>query len=280
MSGARTLQLGPNRVLVAARDGWLIANPNDGFIGAALLRYGEYQREESDLLVQLVRPGAVVVEGGANIGAHTLALARAVGPAGRVMAFEPQPSAYHQVCAVAALNGFGQIEARRQGLGAAAAELRINTVDDPASIHNGGRHALCATGAGAAVDVVRLDDVFAAPGAPHRLDLIKLDIEGMEAAALAGAQDVIARFRPALYVENDRPELSQALIRQIWSYDYQLWWHLPSMFAADNFFGAAENIYEGMVSANMLALPKRGDHNVSGLLMVEDAGFHPVFGQV
>lgn len=280
MSGARTLPLGPNRVLVAARDGWLIANPNDAFIGAALLRYGEYQREESDLLVQLVRPGAVVVEGGANIGAHTLALARAVGPGGRVLAFEPQPGAYQQVCAAAALNGLSQIEARRQGLGASAAQLRIDAVDDPTQIHNGGRHALSATGAGAVVEVVRLDDVFAAPGAPQRLDLIKLDIEGMEAAALAGAQGVIARFRPALYVENDRPDLSQALICQIWSYDYQLWWHLPGMFAADNFFGDAENIYQGLVSANMLALPKPGPHSVSGLLAVEDAGFHPVFGNV
>jgi FkbM family methyltransferase len=277
MSQDRLLSLGPNRVLVAAREGWLIANPNDFYIGAALIRYGEYHREETDLMAQLLGPGSVVVEGGANIGAHSLTFARIVGETGRVMAFEPQPMVFNELCAVAALNGVAQIETRRQGLGHEPGRLWIDKVDDPAAPHNAGNHELKAQGAGASVEIVRLDDVFAEPGAPQRLDLIKLDVEGMESSALAGAESVIARFKPALYVENDRSELSQALIRQIWSYDYALWWHLPPMYSADNFFGVAENAYEGYISANMLGLPKNVAHSVEGLLAVEDAAFHPVF---
>jgi hypothetical protein len=146
-------------------------------------------------------------------------------------------------------------------------------------VHNAGGRELSESGAGAAVEIVRLDDMFAAPGAPTRLDLIKLDVEGMEGAALAGAAQAIARFRPALYVENDRPNASEALIRQIWSYGYQIWWHLPRLFAPDNFFGVAENIYGKIISANMLALPASAGHSVDGLAPVVDAAFHPVFSR-
>jgi FkbM family methyltransferase len=280
MSQDRLLTLGPNRVLVAGRDGWLIANPNDFYIGAAIIRYGEYHREESDLMAQLLGPGSVVVEGGANIGAHTLALARAVGETGRVIAFEPQPMIYHELCAVAALNGVSQIETRRQGLGREPGRLWVDQVDDPSTPHNAGNHSLKAEGAGPPADIVRLDDVFAEPGAPHRLDLFKLDVEGMESSALAGAEGVIARFQPALYVENDRRELSEALIRQIWSYGYAIWWHLPAMFSPQNFFGVAENAYVGFVSVNMLCLPKTTPHSVDGLMPVEDPTFHPVYGKL
>ena len=40
---------------------------------------------------------------------------------------------------------------------------------------------------------------------------MKIDVEGMEGEVLAGASSTIARFRPQLYVENDRREKSAAL---------------------------------------------------------------------
>ncbi|MFZ4069725.1 MAG: FkbM family methyltransferase [Caulobacterales bacterium] len=272
----RVQSLGPNRMLVAGRGGWLVANPNDTYVGAAVCRYGEYNYIESKLLAQLVQPGAVVVEGGANIGAHTLSLARAVGPGGRVIAFEPQPAVFYDLCAVAALNGLTQIDARRQGLGREPGWLQVDGQDDPSRAHNAGGRSLATQGSGPAVPIVRLDDVFAEPGAPQRLDMIKLDVEGMEGEALAGAEGVIARHKPALYVENDRIAHSEALIRQIWELGYKLWWHKPALFAADNYFGVSQNVYGRMISLNMLALPDGVAHRVEGLQPVEDATYNPV----
>ena len=66
-------------------------NHNDTFIGASLKEYGEWCEFEIDLLSKLIGPGSIVIDAGANIGTHTLALADIVGTRGAVYAFEPQP---------------------------------------------------------------------------------------------------------------------------------------------------------------------------------------------
>ena len=59
----------------------------------------------------LIEPGDVVVDVGADIGALTVPLARAVGPAGRVLAFEPQPTVFQNLCANLALNDLLHVQA-------------------------------------------------------------------------------------------------------------------------------------------------------------------------
>src|SRR5687767_12282446 len=56
---------------------------------APLLINGEYEPVTLRTMASIVRPGDVIVDGGANIGIFTLHAARAVGSAGRVIAFEP-----------------------------------------------------------------------------------------------------------------------------------------------------------------------------------------------
>ena len=52
-------------------------------------------------------------------------------------------------------------------------------------------------------------------GELNRVDLIKIDVEGMEGRVIDGALKTISRFKPLLYVENDRADKSVALIEQI-----------------------------------------------------------------
>ena len=87
--------------------------------------------------------------------------------------------------------------------------------------------------------------------------LIKADVEGFEAEALRGAADTIARCRPMLYVENDRPENRDALIKLIAGMGYRLYWHLPPLARRNNFNGYADNIFgdRAMISVNMLCVP-------------------------
>ncbi|MEM7399847.1 MAG: FkbM family methyltransferase, partial [Pseudomonadota bacterium] len=63
---------------------------HDIYIGASMHTYGEYSEIEVQALLHLIEPGETVVEAGANIGSHTVPLARKIGPRGRVIAFEPQ----------------------------------------------------------------------------------------------------------------------------------------------------------------------------------------------
>ena len=84
---------------------------------------------------------------------------------------------------------------------------------------------------------------------------IKLNIEGMETEALRGAAATIGRFRPILYVENDRQARSAPLIGLVQSYGYRLYWHLPPLWRADNFRADTEDIFGGKVSVNMICIP-------------------------
>jgi FkbM family methyltransferase len=56
-----------------------------------------YERQTRAALRRLVAPGSLVLDIGANIGAHTLSLASLVGPAGRVLAFEPTDYAFRKL---------------------------------------------------------------------------------------------------------------------------------------------------------------------------------------
>src|SRR5208282_3272360 len=84
--------------LAACRHGYLLYNPLDEYIGKSLDLYGEFSEGEVGVYRQLVRPGDVVIDAGANNGVFTLVFARAVGPAGRVIAFEPQRVLFQTLC--------------------------------------------------------------------------------------------------------------------------------------------------------------------------------------
>jgi FkbM family methyltransferase len=272
----RCIPLGAHNVLVRGRDGLFLANRNDVYVGRALIRYGEYSRAEADFLKDLCRPGDVVVEAGANVGSHTIGLARHVGPAGRVVAFEAQPEVFYALCANVALNSLHNVHCVSCALGAAPGALHLPPVDYDREGNFGGVSLdQGPAAAGTPVPVQPLDDLFH----HERLRLFKVDVEGMEEAVLRGAARTIARHRPVLYVENDRVEQSRSLIELIKGWGYRLWWHLPPLFHPDNFFGVAENDYGNIASLNMLCLPREWTINIAGLREITDASEHPMRGQ-
>jgi hypothetical protein len=85
-----------------------------------------------------------------------------------------------------------------------------------------------------------------------RCDFIKIDVEGMERAVLAGAVATIARCKPFLYVENDRADRSAELIRFLDRLGYAMYWHKPPLYNPKNYAGNPHNVFGGLVSGNML----------------------------
>lgn len=256
--------------LVKGRHGYFVVNKNDKHIGASLRTYGEYSEEEVRLFQRLCRPGDVAVDAGANIGAHTVALARLVGEAGCVVAFEPQPVIFQMLCANVVVNGLTNVIARHAALGGAAGRVVFPWIDYRAPQDYGAVPLLDAS-QGVYVDVRPLDAVFEF----DRLRLLKADVEGMEADVLRGARQVIERTRPFLYIENNLPEKSEELIRLIWSLGYQAYWHAPPMFNRDNFFGHGQDIFGNLYSLNMLCVPQAAAFDVQGLPAVTDPTAHP-----
>ncbi len=249
------LASGFNRVK-ACRHGTLLYNINDRYIGRALHEYAEFSQGEVDLFQRLLRPGQTVVDAGANIGAHTVYFCRAVGPQGRVHAFEPQRVIFQALCANLALNSLQNGFAHHAALGEAEGRITVDT-PDYARENNFGGMALGEWSEGEEVALTTVDHLELA--ACH---FIKIDVEGMEQAVLRGARRTIDRHRPVLYVENDRPEHAAALVRQLEALQYRLHWHLPAYFNPDNHARNPVNVFGNIASRNMLCLPaERGlDH--------------------
>lgn len=237
--------------------GWMLYHSNDWYLGGALYKYGEYSEGEVAMFRQLLSPGDVVVDAGANFGAHTVPMAQLVGFQGMVYAFEPQRLVYQGLTANIALNSLPNVITMHAGLGAAPASVHVPILD-PTHRQSFGGVSITGQAAGELVAVLTIDSLALA-----QCRLIKVDVEGMECEVLQGARETIARLKPVLYVENDRPEHSSRLIAQIQGMGYRLWWHFPPLYNANNFRGDPENIFGNIVSVNMLCLPREMAININ-----------------
>ncbi|HUY90883.1 MAG TPA: FkbM family methyltransferase [Pirellulales bacterium] len=232
----------------ACRYGLMIYQPNDAYIGRSLDLYGEYSESEVALFRAVLQPGQTALDVGAKIGAHTLALARLVGPTGRVLAFEPQRSAYYSLCGNVAQNNLDQVACHQAVVGAAAGKINVPLLD---SRHEQNFGALdlsqdFSSAATHSAPVVRIDDLGLS--ACH---FIKLDVEGMERQALEGAVETIRRFRPLLYVEDDQAAKSHALHELLDSLGYEMYSHRAPLYNVDNFARNPENVFGSIVSLSL-----------------------------
>ncbi len=245
--------------LKQCRHGPMLYNALDIYVGRSFDLYGEFSHGEADVFDQVLRPGMVALDVGANIGAHTIVMARAVGPKGVIIAFEPQRVVFQMLCANMALNVLENVRTFHAAAGAEAGEIVVPNINYAASGNFGGV-SLGQYENGESVGVRTLDSLSLS-----QCQFIKIDAEGMENEVLKGAGETLSRFRPVLYVENDRREHSSELIERLFSADYRLYWHRPPLFNPDNFFANSENVFENLVSGNMLCLPKENTTSVAGL---------------
>jgi FkbM family methyltransferase len=205
----------------------------------------------------------VAVEAGANVGAHTLLLSRLVGPRGRVYAFEPQRVVFQILCGNLALSGCLNVDCRAVALGHQPGQLHVPLIDYQQENNFGGVE-LRQDARGEPVPVITLDSLELP--ACH---FLKADVEGMELSVLRGAEQTLRRHRPLLYVENDRPAGSPALIEYLQSLEYDLYWHLPLLFNPRNYYRNDHNEFPGIVSANMLGVHRSIRSSIAGLRRVE-----------
>ncbi len=163
-------------------------------IDASLFFSGSFEPRAERTIAGHLGPGMTAIDVGANIGYHTLRMARSVGADGRVIAIEPAPRAVARLRRNLALNTFPNVEVVVAALGdhdAELAELQLQS-----SYPLSGRGAAERTLA----RVARLDTLVLERQL-NRVDLIKIDVDGQEAKVLRGAGGTLERFRPALFFE-------------------------------------------------------------------------------
>ena len=271
--------IAPPYQLTATRHGTMLINRNDIFMGQSFLRYGECCQFEIDLLLRLITPSGpsasgLVLEVGSNMGVHTIPLALELARQGRSMlAFEPQPVIFQQLCANLALNGLMNVTAFPYACGASPGILSFQA-PDYLTLGNFGGTAMSPAPARPRTQTVPccpLDSfVHDAPVA-----LIKIDVEGHELRVLQGARNILSRSHPILYVENDRIEQSPELIECLLTQGYRLWWHITPAFNPDNFLELQQNFYGDISFFNMLGVHRSRSITIQGLPEITDPALHP-----
>ena len=155
------------------------------------------RREEQDDLLKLQRmlhPGQTFVDCGANIGMWSLVAAKAVGPSGKVIAFEPNPRTFARLTEHIERNNLSKtVRAINACAGAEQcfASFRCETE------HNISRVVPLNDPGAIRVPVATLDVALA----ETRVRGIKIDVEGQELEVLRGAEKVLGRDRPWICVE-------------------------------------------------------------------------------
>lgn len=174
-----SVRMGADRLYARTFDRWLAAH---------LWKFGLAEAHERALIRAVVIKGMVAVDVGANIGLHTLALARAVGKEGRVHALEPEAQNFGLLARAVRRADLTQVT-----LHAVAAAESSGTALLHRSNGNRGDHRLVAAEDSretVAIETVTLDALLA--DEPH-VDFLKIDVQGFEVSAFRGFKKTLAR---------------------------------------------------------------------------------------
>ncbi len=160
------------------------------------------QKAEIAALVGALREGDAAADVGANKGSYLPWLSRAVGPSGRVVAFEPQPALADYLSRACRAAGLANVVVEAVGASDASGTrtLRVPGTGGSSPGASFERDAADPRPASEiAVPVVSLDEYFRAE--PRRVGAIKVDVEGHELAVLRGAEKTLSRHGPLVVFE-------------------------------------------------------------------------------
>lgn len=195
---------------VYASEGDFITLVNDNAISCEIRLFGVWGQSEVDVFRRFLSPGDVAVDVGANLGHHTVSMARLVESTGKVYAFEPQRRIYRLLCANLAVNRCDHAEAVELALGDrdGTAMMVASSYDNPNHPWNVGGLAAFPVDAeathdskvpgGAVVGVRRLDDVLPSE---IRVAFIKSDAQGFDYYVISGAKKLLERWQPTILAE-------------------------------------------------------------------------------
>ncbi len=189
----------------------MIINANDQYIGRSIEVHGAWAQDDIDLILGLLelllqnKEHITFYDVGANIGTHTVAVAKKFAERVIVRSFEAQRQVYYVLCGNVAINGLDNVHVHHAAVSDVSADtIQIDLPDYTLPNNFGGleliktersdNHDMTKTRTESVITVTI--DQFAEP-----VDFLKLDIEGMEHLALVGAKQTIQQHRPICFVE-------------------------------------------------------------------------------
>lgn len=176
--------------------GAILTDARDTEVGQSIRSAKTWAPGEGRFLRETLRPGMNVIDVGANIGFFTLLMANMVGAEGRVLAVEADPDTVGILRANLALRNSTNVDVLPVAATRSSGIVTVSRCSD----NLGGHKGFVAVGADEYIPVqgIRLDDVLD-PAEP--IDFVKVDVEGMDHAAIEGLERSIRQWRPLLLVE-------------------------------------------------------------------------------
>jgi FkbM family methyltransferase len=171
---------------VRLREGTFLVDLRDQGVAGPMYLRGCYEPSETRLFQGLLRPGMTFIDVGANLGYYTVLASKLVGPAGRVVAFEPHPYNFELLRQNLELNRVENAAVHQLALGDVAGSLKLRCSD-----WNFGDHQAYGSDDDrecVEVPVATLDAVLGAGG---RCDVLKMDVQGFEPAVFRGMQALL-----------------------------------------------------------------------------------------
>jgi len=192
---------------------------------------GEHESAELALLANAIRPGGIVYDVGAHVGYFSFAAVQLTGPAGRVIAFEPEPENAARLRANVLRN---QLQARVELVEAAVWSTSVRGgicfrrgtgMRTQGGVEARGIHPVLANGEAIRVDALDLDSFIAAGNPPPHV--IKIDVEGAEYETLRGGAEVFAKYRPLIFAEIHTPLVADQIAGWLADHGYCAQWVIP-----------------------------------------------------
>lgn len=166
----------------------------DRYISRQIRDTGIWEADETRLLMALLREGQVFVDVGANIGYFTVLGALSVGSAGRVFAFEPDPENFKLLRENCQLNALDNVTAEEAALsdssGMGVLYLSEDNLGDHKIYSSEGEHAACE------INLLNAADYFSRHDCAP--DVVKVDVQGAEAAVIKGMAPVLEQSMPGI----------------------------------------------------------------------------------
>ena len=191
----------PESILVRNRR--LYLNPHDAEVSGELAIHGAYEQREVDLMLGEIGTGDTVVDVGAHIGYMTLLFSSVVGASGRVLSFEPDPTNRSYLERTVA-----ELPEKNVTIHPIAAWRESAMLPWHRSGTNTGDHSLLPSEereqSSEQVRAERLDDIIA-PGTS--IALLKMDVQGAEAAAFDGMGRILRENPPRTMLVELMPHL-------------------------------------------------------------------------
>ena len=185
-------------------DGFIIVvEPSDWAVGASIAQRQVYEPEVTAAVRSLLAPGGTFVDVGANIGWYSLLAASLVGPAGTVLAVEPNTHNCELLKVSCERNDFTNIALFNAAVSDRAGWVALETDASNGRVIPLGPldHTVGPIACSYAVPAFTLDELLVARGILAQVDAVKVDVEGVETAVFSGASRLLGDVRPSVVFE-------------------------------------------------------------------------------